>query len=181
MATGKIYKSEEIKLDILKSNPPKLSITSKGKTRTTGWRDGQLMPRFNLSHPALNGVYEFDFIAQIPTGITLQILTPISANYTLSKIPSDLKKIIVYAEINKTEQSYTPSTSVPQIQPSIRIATGYSENMNFDEAFSNAIDNLPPSTPPYPDYLESIRVIDTGALFGGIAGISKMYVTIESN
>lgn len=181
MATGKIYEVKEIESDILKSNPPQLSITVSGTTRTSGWKFGQLIPRFNKFQPALNGIYEFDFVAQAPTGVTLQVISPISANYILITIPQDLKKVIVYAETNKSEKSFD---TIPVIKPLVkesRESTGYSDSMNFDEAFSNAIHNLPPTQPNYPDELESIRVVEIGALFGGIAGISKMYVKIKSN
>lgn len=181
MATGKIYEIKEIKTDILKSNPPQLSITAKGTTRTNGWENGQLIPRFNPSHPAIGGIYEFDFVANVPTGITLQVISPIAANFVLTTIPQDLKKIIVYAETNNLEKSFATIPTMHPVVEQLRESTGYSENMNFDEAFSNAIHNLPAKVPSSPDALESIHVVEIGALFGGFAGISKMYVKIQSN
>jgi len=178
MATGKIFNIKEITTDILKSNPPQLSITVKGNTRTSGWKTGQLIPRFNQTHPAINGIYEFDFVAQIPNGITLQVIDPIVTNFVLTTIPQDLKKIIVYAETNHLEKSFDTIPALKAAIGQIQESTGYSEDMNFNEAFSNAIHNLPAS---FPDALESIRVVEIGALIGGIAGIKKMYVKIQSN
>lgn len=178
MATWKIYRVDDVKLDILKSNPPQLSVTAKGKTRTSGWKDGQLIPRFSHASPPTNGIYEFDFVATMPTGISLPVLTPIIGNYIFQAIPANLTKIIVHSETNSSSANSPASASsvIPK-----RTAIGYSEKMSFDEAFNNAIHNLPQTDPPYPDYLESIRVTDIGALFGGFPGVSKMYVKIESN
>lgn len=62
-------------------------------------------------------------------------------------------------------------------------ATGMSPNLSFDEAFADAVKNLPPSPrPTHPeDQLIHIEVHETGALFGGIAGFHHLYVKIRSN
>lgn len=63
---------------------------------------------------------------------------------------------------------------------SLHTATGYSNSFSFTEAFKDAIGNLPPDTNPYPDKLTNVRVVATGANFGGIAGWNRMYVTVAS-
>jgi hypothetical protein len=63
----------------------------------------------------------------------------------------------------------------------LHTATGYSNSFAFTEAFQDAIANLPPDTNPFPDKLINVRVVDTGAEFGGIAGLNRMYVTVASN
>lgn len=62
----------------------------------------------------------------------------------------------------------------------LHTATGYSNSFSFKEAFKDAIDNLPPDTNPHPDKLVNVRVVRTGAEFGGIAGLNRMYVTVAS-
>ena len=62
----------------------------------------------------------------------------------------------------------------------LHTATGYSNSFSFTEAFKDAIGNLPPDTNPYPDKLTNVRVVATGAHFGGIAGWNRMYVTVVS-
>ena len=57
-------------------------------------------------------------------------------------------------------------------------ATGFSRNLSFDEAFSNALQGLPPAEPPFPDALIRIRVLEVGALFGGFAGFRDLFVRI---
>ena len=58
-------------------------------------------------------------------------------------------------------------------------ATGFSKNLSFDEAFANALHSLPPIRDPHPDLLETISVVDSGALFGGIAGLREFWVRVR--
>ncbi len=57
-------------------------------------------------------------------------------------------------------------------------ATGFSKNLSFDEAFRDALAKLPPVEDPHPDQLERVRVLEIGALFGGIAGFRDLTVTV---
>ena len=59
-------------------------------------------------------------------------------------------------------------------------ATGTSSRLRFDEAFADALANLPSSYPSHPDELTSVKVIETGALFGGFAGFHHLYVKVQS-
>ena len=63
----------------------------------------------------------------------------------------------------------------------LHTATGYSNSFSFTEAFQDAIANLPPDNNSYPDKLINVSVVQTGAEFGGIAGLNRMYVTVASN
>ncbi|GAA4734796.1 hypothetical protein GCM10023328_13520 [Modestobacter marinus] len=51
--------------------------------------------------------------------------------------------------------------------------------MSFDEAFADAVANLPPFEPPFPDAMDRVDVVDTGALFGGIAGLHHLFVRVR--
>jgi hypothetical protein len=55
-------------------------------------------------------------------------------------------------------------------------ATGFSRNLSFDEAFSDALAGLPPVETP--DALTRIRVLEVGALLGGIAGFRDLFVRV---
>lgn len=59
-------------------------------------------------------------------------------------------------------------------------ATGYSTSYSFDEAFRDAVSNLPPDDNPFPDKLTTIHVVDIGAMIGGFPGFNQMYVTVEA-
>lgn len=62
----------------------------------------------------------------------------------------------------------------------LHTATGYSESFSFTEAFQNAIANLPPDENPYPDKLIKVTVVKTGAEFGGLPGLNRMFITVAS-
>ncbi|MGQ0772867.1 MAG: hypothetical protein ACT4NY_00345 [Pseudonocardiales bacterium] len=57
-------------------------------------------------------------------------------------------------------------------------ATGFSKNLSFDEAFTNAVNSLPPIEPPVADALSRVQVVEIGGLFGGIAGFNDLFVRI---
>ena len=57
-------------------------------------------------------------------------------------------------------------------------ATGFSKNLSFDEAFADALGKLPPFTQPGADTLVTVRVVEAGALFGGIAAFRDVYVRV---
>jgi hypothetical protein len=57
-------------------------------------------------------------------------------------------------------------------------ATGFSKQLSFDEAFADAIAQLPPIEPERPDALATVRVVEIGGLFGGIAGFHDLYVRV---
>ncbi len=62
-----------------------------------------------------------------------------------------------------------------------REATGISRNLSFDEAFADALSQLPPPTTQHPDQLTSVVVVETGGLFGGFAGFHHLYVRIQGS
>lgn len=57
-------------------------------------------------------------------------------------------------------------------------ATGFSKKLSFDEAFADAISKLAPFEPTHPDTLETVKVAEIGALFGGIAGFNDLFVKV---
>jgi hypothetical protein len=59
-------------------------------------------------------------------------------------------------------------------------ATGTSTGLKFDEAFKNALANLPVSHPSHPDQLTHVEVLETGGFFGGFAGFHHLYVRIRA-
>ncbi|MGH3935775.1 MAG: hypothetical protein ACRDS1_12500 [Pseudonocardiaceae bacterium] len=57
-------------------------------------------------------------------------------------------------------------------------ATGFSKNLSFDEAFANALANLPPVNSTGADILERVQVVEIGGLFGGFVGFRHLFVRI---
>jgi hypothetical protein len=60
-------------------------------------------------------------------------------------------------------------------------ATGMSANRSFDEAFADAVANLPAPFPTHPDQLTTVEVVRIGGLFGGIAGFNHLVVTVRGS
>jgi flavin-binding protein dodecin len=58
-------------------------------------------------------------------------------------------------------------------------ATGRSRNLSFDEAFADALNNLPSSIPSHPDQLDVVTVIEIRGEFGGIAGLHDLVVKVR--
>jgi hypothetical protein len=67
-----------------------------------------------------------------------------------------------------------------QGSPSPVEATGMSPNLSFDEAFANAMANLPEFTAPHPDALGRVEVVEIGGLFGGFAGFHHLFVRVRN-
>ena len=57
-------------------------------------------------------------------------------------------------------------------------AVGFSRELRFDEAFANALANLPPSDAPFADALARVEVLEVGGLFGGFPGFHHLFVRV---
>ena len=91
-----------MKAEILKSNPPQLSVEATGTTRTSGWTNPRLEPRIYIQPPA-DGIYVFDFVADRPDGISNPAITPISATNKVTS-PQWAKGVRVVAETNSKQE-----------------------------------------------------------------------------
>ncbi|PPS43993.1 DUF5818 domain-containing protein [Chroococcidiopsis sp. TS-821] len=98
MEAKKVLEVREIKLAILESFPPQLSITATGIVPTQGWKNAELIPYIYIQ-PPIDGIYEFDFVAEPPKGIVAPALASIKANFRLETIPN-LRGVKVYASSN---------------------------------------------------------------------------------
>jgi hypothetical protein len=58
-------------------------------------------------------------------------------------------------------------------------AIGLSKNLSYDEAFADALKNLPPSKNPHPDQRLDVTVIESTGQFGGFAGLHQLAVKIR--
>ena len=57
-------------------------------------------------------------------------------------------------------------------------AVGLSPNRSFDEAFANAVANLPASDALLADALATVQVLEVGGLFGGFPGFHHLFVRV---
>lgn len=90
---------EAIDFSLLGSN--RLLISAKGTVPTSGWSSPRLSPRVYATPPA-DGVWDFDFEADAPIGMVLQVLQSFSASGTFPA-PHWLKGVRVRGENNSIE------------------------------------------------------------------------------
>lgn len=58
-------------------------------------------------------------------------------------------------------------------------AIGYSDEYSFEEAFRNALSQLPSPACTYPDQLTRTEVVRIGSETGGIAGLDRLYMVVR--
>lgn len=93
-----LFSISNIHLGILKSDPPKLSVTVSGLATTSGWENSELKPlEKKLS---ADGILDLDFIAEPPDGISLQVLSPITAHLIWEE---DVERLVGVKVYSRTE------------------------------------------------------------------------------
>ena len=99
-----IFKVVPDKVIIERPCSKSLKIISFGHTPTTGWSRAKLVPRTSAGK-ALDGKYEFDFVAETPIGITLHRKSEIASEpFLWMDIPQDVKIIRVNGADNYVEE-----------------------------------------------------------------------------
>lgn len=95
----KIREVTEVHLAVLESFPPQLRITAAGTVPTGGWSNPALQPHIHIQPPP-DGIYDFDFVADPPTGPAPQVISPIQATYTWEAFPEGVKGVRIHASQN---------------------------------------------------------------------------------
>jgi hypothetical protein len=101
MAKEKILEVQDISV-ILDGNLPVLSIKASGNVTSSGWKNPELVPH-SFEQPPPDGIYDFDLVAEPPSGIDLPVVMPIETEYKLKQIPNNLKGIRVHTSTNVKE------------------------------------------------------------------------------
>ena len=96
----KLLKVTDIKITVLKSNPPMLWIACFGFSSTPNWDKIQLS-KYEYIDPPQDGIMEFDLIGN-PNGLQdIQMIYPvISEPYLIKDIPNWLRGIKIYSKTN---------------------------------------------------------------------------------
>jgi hypothetical protein len=94
--------------------PSALFVVATGKVPTSGWSGCRLSPRYYVTPPK-DGVWDFDMLADEPTGIVAQVVLPISAHTLINNPPSWVRGIRVHSETNSAEASINrqPAATAP--------------------------------------------------------------------
>lgn len=93
-----IYEVKTVSVKLLKSNPVKWQVSATGTVTSSGWTKPRLIPRVYI-HPPLDGLMEFDFVAEPPTGIHLPVLQSVAAQLT-TPVPGWARGVKVIAQTN---------------------------------------------------------------------------------
>jgi hypothetical protein len=101
---AKIFSVEQVSIGYTKSIPPLAIIGAIGTAPTSGWSNGRLAPRIYIAPPA-DGIWDFDFIATAPSGIALQVLSPITSEPFVTEVPEWFKGARVHASTNSKTDS----------------------------------------------------------------------------
>lgn len=100
---SKIYRIDDVTAKKTKMMPPTLHVDASGMTTTSGWTGGALTEVVYITPPA-DGIQDFGFVADPPTGIVLQVLTPIRASWS-GECAAWVTGVRVTSETNAVEAS----------------------------------------------------------------------------
>ena len=91
MAKVRVLSVQDVRLSLLKSEPPQLLVSATGITATAGWAGADLVSLEKVL--SADGILDLEFVADPPKAGSLvpQVLTPISAVVTIEK---DVPKIV---------------------------------------------------------------------------------------
>ncbi|WP_201722771.1 hypothetical protein [Caulobacter sp. BP25] len=111
-----IYKVVQVSAHILQlpGGTPKLEIAALGEVTSSGWTNPRLSPVFYVSPPP-DGIWDFEFQADPPHGISGQVILPVGAIYA-GVTPDWCKGVRVHAASNAIEaeaKSLQPAEKAP--------------------------------------------------------------------
>jgi len=142
--------------------------------------------------PSHDGLASFQVVRRARAGMWPEVVTPFRYGelFEVEQVPNEIE--VVHAEGADRVSVRTdrvgladpalqgqPAVEQPVRGPVIHSATGFSPALSFDEAFADALQNLPSHEISHPDEMARVRVEEIGALFGGIAGFHQMYVKVR--
>lgn len=99
---AKVLAVDEVGAVTTRSIPPYLVMHATGRVSSGGWMNGKLLPATYIQEPP-DGIWDFDFVATMPSGPAINVILPISANITL-QLPKWCKGIRIHASSNFMEQ-----------------------------------------------------------------------------
>ncbi len=119
-------------------------------------------------------------------GFCPDVITPYKASQLFQRKSRPKEVIVHHADGSDhvkvkglSEESQFNNLLAEWGSPSDDEATGRSRNLSFEEAFADALRNLPPRTPTHPDEMTIVVVTEIRGEFGGIAGFHDLVVKIR--
>jgi len=75
--TEEVYSVDTVCFSINKCNPPQIIVQATGMANSSGWSGGTLEAAQYIEPPQ-DGIQDFTFFAEPPSGIVLWVMTPIA-------------------------------------------------------------------------------------------------------
>ena len=97
-----IYEVDSVTITYIKKNPAQYRVDARGKTKTAGWSGPRLSAVVYVQVPP-DGIYDFNFVAEPPSGASPQVLAPISTQCVLEKMPKGFCGVRMHATSNTKE------------------------------------------------------------------------------
>lgn len=117
----KVYNVERVSVDRSAQTPYRVILSADGQTRTDGWTRIRLVP---VGFNDLTGEYKFELKGDSPEGVGAAVMTPVSATYTMTGAPMNLKSVTVRTETNAITQT---TFGTPPPPPDTPVAPEVSE------------------------------------------------------
>lgn len=130
----KLLNVSDVKISILKSNPPMLWVSCFGYSNAPNWENIHLS-KYEYIVPPKDGLLEFDVVGVPPGKESPQVIYPyLSTPYILEKIPDWFKGVKIYSKTN-----YLIEES-PLFVYGNFIASGYEESLTLEGEGPNVIE-----------------------------------------
>jgi len=74
-------------------------IVAEGEAPSGGWENPRLIP-WTYVQPPVDGIWDFTFVADMPDGISSDVLVPLQAEYLLEDVSEGFSGVRVHAATN---------------------------------------------------------------------------------
>lgn len=110
----KVFSIESAHFHIHKSQPAQLVVSAAGQVNSSGWSLGRLIP-WTYVVPPVDGIQDFDFVANAPSGIVLWIISPISGDGII-EFQEWMTGIRVHSSTNVIVETFERTSQVADVK-----------------------------------------------------------------
>lgn len=117
-----IYRVEYVHLTFVSLNGPRIVLISAyGATNTTGWSHFRLQPYIYVQPPP-DGMWDFVFVADPPSGVALDVISHASATYVWTLGNSEFRGVRVHSATNTASKKVSDEDKhVVELKPDYKI------------------------------------------------------------
>lgn len=92
-----------VSISILEKQPPILVVQAAGNVPTGGWSHPKLVRVVYVTEPA-DGIQDYEFMATPPSGMAIDVITPVQASDSWDNPPKWVKGVRVRSATNSVEE-----------------------------------------------------------------------------